>query len=168
MNGENLGPGDRVRFVDVPAEWQREQYDAEPVEDTGTVNDRFTETKHTGVNSTLEQDFVEIGLDSGEEKKVNANYIGNRIEDGSGITIQPLSDPSEPVGGESVFRGTSTPTDIGRAADGEFARPETEPDIEPQPIARNNETGRFGLDPFDLSSGGVGEGLDLFDGFSNK
>jgi hypothetical protein len=61
-------------------------------------------------------------------------------------------------------RGPSRPTDIGRESDGEFARPERAADIEPAPIARESNTGEFGLDPFDLTSGGVGESVDLFDG----
>lgn len=59
---------------------------------------------------------------------------------------------------ETIFRGTTSPTDIGRTDRGTFDRPDTDPDVEPQPIARNNETGRFGLDPFDIgaSLSGVG------------
>ncbi len=65
----------------------------------------------------------------------------------------------------NFFAPTPTkPTDIGRGATGRFDRPESEPDIEPQPIARNTKTGRFGLDPFDLTSGGTGESVELFTG----
>lgn len=66
--------------------------------------------------------------------------------------------------GGTFARGPTTPTDIGRESDGEFARPERAADIEPAPIARESNTGEFGLDPFDLTSGGVGESVDLFDG----
>jgi hypothetical protein len=46
------------------------------------------------------------------------------------------------------------PTDIGREADGEFARPESSPNIEPAPIDRDRKTGEFGIDPFDMTAGG--------------
>jgi hypothetical protein len=65
-------------------------------------------------------------------------------------------------------RGPSQPTDIGREADGEFARPESAPDIEPAPVARETETGEFGLDPFDLTSefttSSVGDDVPTFGG----
>lgn len=64
----------------------------------------------------------------------------------------------------NVFRGPTKPTNIGRERDGEFARPESDPEITPAPVARNTRNGQFGLDPFDLSSGGTGESLELFGG----
>jgi len=68
-------------------------------------------------------------------------------------------------GGE--VRGVARPTDIGREADGEYARPESAPDIAPAPVARNTRNGEFGLDPFDLTSGGVGESVELLGGDGN-
>ena len=61
--------------------------------------------------------------------------------------------------GSGFFTTSPTqPTDIGREADGEFARPESSPDIAPAPIDRDRKTGRFGLDPFDVPFGkGTGD-----------
>lgn len=69
------------------------------------------------------------------------------------------------MGGEA--RGAIEPTDIGREPDGEYARPESAPDIEPAPIAREQRTGEFGLDPFDLTSSTAGVGVDTTFGGRN-
>ena len=78
-----------------------------------------------------------------------------------------LSDP-QPRG---VFsRGVRKPTDIGRTETGRFDRPDTDPAVDPQPIARDKSTGRFGLDPFDIgaSLGGLGSTDEQFGGdFAN-
>ena len=72
-----------------------------------------------------------------------------------------LSDP-QPRG---VFsRGVRKPTDIGRTETGRFDRPDTDPAVDPQPIARDKSTGRFALDPFDIgaSLGGLGSTDEQF------
>jgi hypothetical protein len=66
--------------------------------------------------------------------------------------------------GGGTLRGPSRPTDIGRDEGGEFERPETAPDVEPAPIARDRESGRFGIDPFDFTAGGVGRSVSLLGG----
>ena len=74
-----------------------------------------------------------------------------------------LSDP-QPRG---VFsRGVRKPTDIGRTETGRFDRPDTDPAVDPQPIARDKSTGRFALDPFDIgaSLGGLGSTDEQFGG----
>ena len=44
-------------------------------------------------------------------------------------------------------------TDIGRRSSGRFDRTHREPDISTEPIAREQQTGRFQVDPFDLTPG---------------
>ena len=67
--------------------------------------------------------------------------------------------------GGSAFRGPTTPTDIGRTGTGRFDRPDTDPDVDPAPVARDDRSGRFGLDPFDIGSSTVGTSADeLFGG----
>lgn len=71
--------------------------------------------------------------------------------------------PKRSAGGGFFTQSPTQPTDIGREADGEFARPESSPDIAPAPIDRDAGTGRFGLDPFDITAGvggGVGGGVE--------
>ena len=55
----------------------------------------------------------------------------------------------------SLFDGSVAPqaTDIGRRASGRFDRTHREPDISTEPIAREQQTGRFQVDPFDLTPG---------------
>ena len=69
-------------------------------------------------------------------------------------------------GPADIFRGPTTPTDIGRTGTGRFDRPDTDPAVDPQPIARDKSTGRFGLDPFDIgaSLGGLGSTDEQFGG----
>jgi len=69
-------------------------------------------------------------------------------------------------GPADIFRGPTTPTDIGRTETGRFDRPDTDPAVDPQPIARDKSTGRFGLDPFDIgaSLGGLGGTDEEFGG----
>ena len=55
------------------------------------------------------------------------------------------------------------PTDIGRTPTGQFDRPDRDPGVSPESIARDTQTGRFELDPFDITSGGTGESVELFD-----
>lgn len=62
--------------------------------------------------------------------------------------------------GEGEVRGVPRPTDIGRQRDGEYARPETAPDIQPAPVARNTQTGEFGIDPFDITNVSTGQDTD--------
>ena len=65
---------------------------------------------------------------------------------------------SSPSG--TFARGPTTPTDIGRTGEGRFDRPDTDPDVEPDSIARNQQTGRFSVDPFDISSSLIGTSTD--------
>ena len=65
------------------------------------------------------------------------------------------------MGGE--IRGPVRQTDIGREADGEFARPDSAPDVRHAPIARQDNTGEFGIDPFDLTPGYEGAPTDGFE-----
>ena len=44
-------------------------------------------------------------------------------------------------------------TDIGRRSSGRFDRRHTEPEISTEPIAREQQTGRFQVDPFDITPG---------------
>ena len=54
-----------------------------------------------------------------------------------------------------LFDGPVAPqaTDIGRRASGRFDRTHREPDISTEPIAREQQTGRFQVDPFDITPG---------------
>ena len=100
MPNQNVTEGDRVQYLSMPTEQGREVFDKDPVEGTGTVVDRYSETKYTGVDSKIEQDFVEIDLDDGERHKVNESYIGNTIEGGGpGVAVQPLSENGGGGGG---------------------------------------------------------------------
>ena len=54
-------------------------------------------------------------------------------------------------------------TDIGRRASGRFDRTHREPDISTEPIARDQQTGRFQVDPFDLTPGYEGAPTDGFE-----
>ena len=55
----------------------------------------------------------------------------------------------------SLFETPVAPqaTDIGRRESGRFDRRHTEPDSSTEPIARDQQTGRFQLDPFDITPG---------------
>ena len=44
-------------------------------------------------------------------------------------------------------------TDIGRRESGRFDRRHTDPDISTEPIARDQQSGRFQVDPFDITPG---------------
>ena len=65
----------------------------------------------------------------------------------------------------SLFDGSVAPqaTDIGRRGSGRFDRTHREPDISTEPIAREQQTGRFQVDPFDLTPGYEGAPTDGFD-----
>ena len=55
----------------------------------------------------------------------------------------------------SLFDGSVAPqaTDIGRRSSGRFDRTHREPEISTEPIAREQQTGRFQVDPFDITPG---------------
>lgn len=162
---ENLNPGDRVQFVNLPSEMSREAFGSEPTDTEAEVVDIVEETKHTGVDSKIEQELAILETDAGERHRVNTDHTNSELDaQAGGVTMRPLD--SGPDIGRDTFFGTppTRPTDIGREPDGEFDSPDTKDDVRPAPIDRNTETGRFGVDPFDLTSGGFGDGLDLFGG----
>lgn len=112
-------------------------------------------------------------MDSFLGRHTDAEVAGERARGGTGVS-ERAQDYSrrqirvqrelearqlEPAADVGLFETSPTqPTDIGREPDGEFARPEQDPDIRPAPIDRSTETGRFGVDPFDLSTGVLASG----------
>lgn len=150
---------DRVRELGRAAEtFRRATNDPiDPTEDRDTFGFDDVETareKAARVSLTAQRKIEqEEGVDFGEST--------SQIESGQpdvATVDSVVSRLTSPTG--TFARGPTTPTDIGREPDGEFARPETAPDIEPAPVARKQRTGEFGLDPFDITSSTAGASLD--------
>jgi len=108
---------------------------------------------------------------SGGEVASAATSAFGRFADTEGVSEDTARDMFDRMGDAGVreelrdrfrtsdqVRGPSRPTDIGRESDGEFARPDTRPDVDPAPIARESNTGEFGLDPFDIGTASAGTG----------
>jgi len=118
---------------------------------------------------------------SGGEVKRSATSSWGRVSDVEGISEDTAREMFDRMGEAGVrdeldtrsrmpsqARGVVRRTDIGREADGQFNRPDTNPDIRSAPIAREDRSGRFGLDPFDIGtstagSGGTNEQFGRFD-----
>ncbi|SNZ18213.1 hypothetical protein SAMN06269185_3296 [Natronoarchaeum philippinense] len=90
-----LEAGDRVHYISIPDEFTLETTDAEIVETDATVLEIEEVTKHLGPSNTMEQTIVVIETDEGEEHEVSAGYINAEIEDGSGVSLQPIEDDED-------------------------------------------------------------------------
>lgn len=156
-------PGDKVRKVTMSRDFTKSSDDINVTDSVGVVKDVVEETTYTGPNSTLEQELAVVESDSGERSRISMENVNQELSGGTGSTLIPLREPGGGPGLDFFGPPPTAPTDIGRQADGEFDRPDSDPDVRPAPIDRNSETGRFGIDPFDLTSGGIGESADLFD-----
>lgn len=145
--------------------------------DLKPLRDKVAETRPSDGSIKLDRDeyqtFQRV-VREGAQKELNqlegreANLMGNAEQQReaarkarAGIVNNPPSFDSSAKrsAGSGFFTTAPTqPTDIGREADGEFARPESAPDIAPAPIDRDRKSGRFGLDPFDVPFGkGTGD-----------
>jgi hypothetical protein len=161
-----------------------EEEDPERVRELGRAAETFQQATRDPIDPTKERQTLGFDPDESREKAAEVSLAASRfLEQEQGLDFdearsavesgQPDLDTADSavsnlvsggVMGGGTLRGPAAPTDIGRGRDGEFQRPESAPDIEPAPISRNRKSGEFGLDPFDLTSGGVGESLDLFGG----
>jgi hypothetical protein len=158
-----------------------EERDPQEVQELGRAAETFRQATQDPIDPTEDRKTYGFDVEEAREAAGRVNVIAGRfLEETEGLdreearsrvssgtpdfgTVEQTT--GSLLGGStqqgSVFRGPTTPTNIGREADGEFARPERDPDVQPAPIARNTRNGQFGLDPFDLTSGGTGESLDL-------
>ena len=169
---ETVTPGDRVRLTRVPSRMRRGAFDDEPEDRLGRVDDVVKETTHLGPSSTMEQELAIVKTDDGDESRVSLGAVNKQLDaDSGGVSLIPLEEPGGDSGGGfggGLFRGPSSPTDIGRTDSGRFDRPDTDPDVDPAPVARDRDSGRFGLDPFDITSSTVGTSSDeLFGDFDS-
>ena len=128
----------------------------DPTESRQTFGfDPDRDRERAGQVAVAAQEYLEReqGLDfdeAGQQINTGNPDLGTVEQATSGL----LGPRRSPDSGLDLFAPRPTqPTDIGREADGEFARPESDPDIRPAPIDRSRKTGRFGTDPFDLGSG---------------
>ena len=122
-----------------------------------TINDRLTTNLDAEIDaqrarggtepSSLAQDFGK------RQSRVSAEiqYRREKEQQQTSLDVGP---------GSGAFRGPTAPTDIGRTGTGRFDRPDTDPDVDPAPVARDDRSGRFGLDPFDIGSSTVGTSSD--------
>jgi hypothetical protein len=156
---ETVEPGDTVKVVHDPSPLAT---DPTPRDDLGEVKDVFVNERDLGGGRSREDEIAVIESESGETFEFGTAHTNQ--DPTGGKSLIPLGESGgvdAGMGGSDVFRGRTRPTDIGREPDGEYARPESDPDIAPASVARNTETGEFGLDPYDLTSGGIGEGVGL-------
>lgn len=151
----DLKEGDRV-------ELELERGALSPLDDetiSGTVSDVGRTESVDWLDGDTTGKAISVETGGGEDRRFAVNKSQLSL---TSVERQETTPPNR--GTVSKPPGPQRRTDIGREPDGEFGRPETDPEIAPAPIARDNESGKFGLDPFDLTSGGVGDKLDLFDG----
>ena len=160
-----------------------EDEDPQRVRELGRAADTFRRATDDPIDPTEEP--RRFGF-NGEEARERAGRLstaaGEFLEQEEDLTFdearseitgqQPDLETVEQVVGSqrgpvSIFRGPTTPTDIGRTGTGRFDRPDTDPDVDPAPIARDDRTGRFGLDPFDITSSTAGVSVDTTFGGSN-
>jgi len=154
-----------------------DEADPEEVRELGRAAETFREATNDPIDPTAERQTFGFDVDEAreqaaqvamgaqrfleQERGLEMDEARSRVESGAPDVTTVEQASSSLLGGprrspdSGFFTAAPTqPTDIGREADGEFARPESSPDIAPAPIDRDRKTGEFGIDPFDMTAGG--------------